>query len=69
VDAVNRLATIVTAGALFFALAACQRLQQPEWPLPPGVKTLTVDGYPMAYAERGSGPTLVLVPGSLNDYR
>ncbi|MGH8634244.1 MAG: alpha/beta fold hydrolase [Burkholderiales bacterium] len=65
----NRLSIIATAGALLVAVAACQTLQQPEWPLPPGVKTLPVNGYPMAYVERGSGPTLVLVPGSLNDYR
>jgi pimeloyl-ACP methyl ester carboxylesterase len=67
--AVYRLPIIATAGALLLAVAGCQTLQQPEWPLPPGVKTLTVNGYPMAYVERGSGPTLVLVPGSLNDYR
>jgi pimeloyl-ACP methyl ester carboxylesterase len=66
---VNRLSIIATAGALLFTVAACQTLQQPEWPLPPGVKTLAVNGYPMAYVERGFGPTLVLVPGSLNDYR
>jgi pimeloyl-ACP methyl ester carboxylesterase len=33
------------------------------------VKTITTNGYPMAYVERGAGPTLVLVHGSLNDYR
>ena len=31
--------------------------------------SLTVDGYPMHYAEAGSGAPLVLVHGSLNDYR
>jgi esterase len=36
---------------------------------PPDVKTLRVNGYDMAYTERGSGPTLVLVHGSLSDYR
>jgi esterase len=41
----------------------------PTWSLPAGVKTLTANGYPMAYFERGSGPTVVLVHGSLNDYR
>lgn len=40
---------------------------QPD--LPPEVKTLRVNGYDMAYMERGSGPTLVLVHGSLSDYR
>lgn len=37
--------------------------------LPPNVKTLRVNGYDMAYMERGSGPPLVLVHGSLSDYR
>jgi pimeloyl-ACP methyl ester carboxylesterase len=31
--------------------------------------SLTVNGYEMAYAEAGSGATVVLVHGSLNDYR
>lgn len=66
---VNRLSIIVPAAALLVTVAACYTLRQPEWPLPPGVKTLPVNGYPIAYLERGSGPTLVLVPGSLNDYR
>ena len=66
---VNRPSIIVPAAALLVTVAACYTLRQPEWPLPPGVKTLPVNGYPMAYLERGSGPTLVLVPGSLNDYR
>jgi esterase len=37
--------------------------------LPPDVKTLRVNGYDMAYTEQGSGPTIVLVHGSLMDYR
>lgn len=41
----------------------------PTWTLPAGVKTLPVNGYPMAYFERGSGPTVVLVHGSMSDYR
>ena len=39
------------------------------WELPTGVKTLTVNGYPMAYFERGAGETVVLVHGVPNDYR
>lgn len=31
--------------------------------------SITVDGYAMHYAEAGSGPPLVLIHGSLNDYR
>ncbi|MGO9482790.1 MAG: alpha/beta fold hydrolase [Candidatus Kryptoniota bacterium] len=40
-----------------------------SWNLPSGVKTLQVNGYPMAYMERGSGSTVVFVHGSLSDYR
>lgn len=39
------------------------------WEVPAGVKTLTVNGYPMAYVERGAGPTLLLVHGAVSDYR
>lgn len=50
-------------------VSGCQTLPTPTWELPSGVSTLPVSGYPMAYTERGSGPTVVLVHGSLNDYR
>ena len=33
------------------------------------VKTLRVNGYDLSYIERGSGIPIVLVHGSLNDYR
>jgi pimeloyl-ACP methyl ester carboxylesterase len=39
------------------------------WALPPGVKTLKTHGYDMAYFERGQGAPVVLVHGTLNDYR
>src|ERR1700758_4119645 len=39
------------------------------WPLPPGVKTLHVNGYPMAYVEHGAGVPVMLVHGTNGDYR
>ncbi|MDE2363398.1 MAG: alpha/beta hydrolase [Hyphomicrobiales bacterium] len=42
---------------------------EPAWPLPPGVRTIDIDGYPMAWREEGAGPPLVLVHGSFSDYR
>jgi esterase len=42
---------------------------QSVWPLPEGVKSVEVSGYPMAYQESGSGTPLILVHGSINDYR
>jgi pimeloyl-ACP methyl ester carboxylesterase len=41
----------------------------PAWSLPGGIKTVPINGYPMAYLERGAGMTLVLVHGALNDCR
>lgn len=66
---------ILHAASAFLAatfLAGCATQQQPPpppWALPAGVQTLTVNGYPMAYTVRGSGPTVVLVHGALSDYR
>src|SRR5262245_60641638 len=37
--------------------------------LPPGVKTLSVNGYDMAYVEKGNSRPLILVHSALNDYR
>jgi pimeloyl-ACP methyl ester carboxylesterase len=42
---------------------------EPNWPLPDGLRTVEVNGYDMAYQEAGSGTPVVLVHGSLNDYR
>jgi pimeloyl-ACP methyl ester carboxylesterase len=39
------------------------------WPLPAGIKSVDIDGYPVAYQEAGAGPPLVLVHGSLGDFR
>ena len=50
-------------------LAACATQAPPPWELPPEVRTLTVNGYPMAYTSKGSGPAVVLVHGALSDYR
>ncbi len=57
-------------------ISACQttapasaRPAAPSWPIPDGVKTVQVNGYPMAYQETGTGAPLVLVHGALNDYR
>ena len=44
-------------------------LAAPKWPLPEGVKSVEVNSYEMAYQEAGSGAPLLLVHGSINDYR
>jgi hypothetical protein len=59
----------ICALSLAFVLAGCQTVQKPAWDLPTGIKTLSANGYPMAFQERGVGPTVVLVHGTLQDYR
>jgi esterase len=55
--------------ALAAVLTGCQTIQKPAWDLPADMKTLSANGYPMAFQERGVGPTVVLVHGTLQDYR
>jgi pimeloyl-ACP methyl ester carboxylesterase len=55
--------------ALAFGLTGCQTIQKPAWDLPAGIKILSANDYPMAFQERGVGPTVVLVHGTLQDYR
>jgi esterase len=37
--------------------------------LPPGVKSIQVNGYDMAYLEQGTGQPVVLVHGAMSDFR
>jgi pimeloyl-ACP methyl ester carboxylesterase len=39
------------------------------WPIPPGVRTVGVDGYPVAYADAGAGEPVVLIHGAFVDHR
>jgi esterase len=55
--------------ASLLALAGCSTLVSAPWKTPDDVKLVRVNGYPMAYAEEGSGPALVVVHGLLTDYR
>jgi esterase len=51
------------------AMAPATAAAASRWPIPPGVKTIAVDGYPVAYAEAGTGETIVLLHGALVDHR
>lgn len=42
---------------------------QADWSTPEGTHRIEVNGYPVTYQETGIGEPLVLVHGSLNDYR
>ncbi|MEX3957696.1 alpha/beta fold hydrolase [Trinickia sp. EG282A] len=50
-------------------LTSCEHVAPRSWDLPPDVKVLQVNGYPMAYVESGQGIPLILVHGTLGDYR
>jgi pimeloyl-ACP methyl ester carboxylesterase len=45
------------------------RVEAAPWTLPAGIKTLEVNGYPMAFLESGTGEPVVLVHGGGTDYR
>lgn len=40
-----------------------------NWPIPEGLRTVPIDGYPLAFQDKGEGTPVVLVHGSLGDYR
>jgi pimeloyl-ACP methyl ester carboxylesterase len=42
---------------------------KPNWPIPPELKWQPVNGYPMSYRDIGEGQPIVLVHGSIVDYR
>ena len=52
-----------------FLVASCHSITPRTWELPAGVRAVQVNGYEMAYVERGAGVPLILVHGSLIDYR
>jgi esterase len=52
-----------------FVVVVCPGVMARMWELPPDVKTLQVNGYEMAYLERGTGVPVVLVHGTVSDYR
>ncbi len=59
----------ITVAIVTLLLTACQTVTPRTWQLPPDVKTLQIYGYEIAYLERGAGPPVVLVHGTLSDYR
>ena len=53
----------------FFVVALCPCVMAGTSELPPDIKTLQVNGYEMAYLERGTGVPVVMVHGTVSDYR
>ena len=60
---------VFAIASLAMAGAGSVKAQSPSWAIPHGVKTIVANGYPIAYQETGSGAPVVLVHGSLSDYR
>jgi esterase len=42
---------------------------QASWPIPSDLQTIEINAYPLTFSERGSGTPLILVHGSVADYR
>jgi len=59
----------ILAIASIATLASCATSSTRTWELPVGLKSAQVNGYDLAYLERGSGTPLVLVHGAISDYR
>jgi esterase len=70
--AMKKSVKILLIMLMLIGLASCVSLRgaaPPTWPIPEGIKTVEVNGYHMAYQEAGSGIPLVLIHGTLQDYR
>jgi pimeloyl-ACP methyl ester carboxylesterase len=40
-----------------------------SWTIPPGIRSVRVDGYPVAYVDEGAGEPVVLIHGAFVDHR
>jgi hypothetical protein len=70
--ATNKVMKILLIMLMLIGLASFISLPAvaaPKWLTPDGIKTIEVNGYHMAYQDTGTGVPLVLIHGSLNDYR
>jgi len=59
----------IAASLLILLLSSCAQTLPRTWDLPGGVKAIQVNGYDMAFVERGTGQPVVLVHGALSDFR
>ena len=55
--------------ALAVTLVGCAAQPKPSWLIPDDATVKVINGYPLTYSTRGSGPIVVFVPGVLTDYR
>jgi esterase len=66
----RHIARLLTLCCMLAATHLCaQDNRQPAWHMPLGVDHVWVDQYPIAYQQHGRGEAVVLVHGSMGDYR
>jgi esterase len=63
------LFTVIWLLAISLLFSACRTASARPGNLPAGVKAARVNGYDVAYVERGRGTPIVMIHGSLLDYR
>ena len=54
---------------LFSGASLLPALAATDWQIPPGVKTVKVNGYSMAYIKSGAGLPIVILHGTWVDHR
>jgi esterase len=59
----------VLGAVLMATLVGCATPPKPSWLIPDDAAIKVINGYPLTYSTRGSGPIVVFVPGVLTDYR
>jgi esterase len=62
-------ARFALAAGLLIGLPLTSASAAPDWPIPSGVKTVEVNGYPIAYIEAGAGVPVVILHGVFVDHR
>ena len=63
------LRKMILAAAFLSGMLMAPAWAAPDWPIPPGVKTVEVNGYPLAYIEDGTGTPIVILHGMWVDHR
>jgi pimeloyl-ACP methyl ester carboxylesterase len=65
----NAMKAKIACVLFMFACPLAAQEAGPPWKVPEGLKTINVNNYPLAYREEGQGDPVVLVHGSMLDYR
>ena len=60
---------LAIATLLQFSTFTAAQDDKPSWPIPPDAKWELINGYPLTYRDEGHGTPIVLIHGSVTDYR